>query len=363
MKTIRESLREEAYRLYLKGIAKEAIASRFEASVYTINNWITIQRKKDPYYKMFDQMVEEKEAIEAIFKRIAILEEKNIAIEKRINQNLNTNYQLYKKTMKILKSYINNKEDFSMTFLARNNEMNVQTIFKIIKGNHPVLKLDLFLTAEEQKMLFARMKKHKERPFRTDAYTITRTDVLKLKDFQENIEFWIQLMLECRLDLASLGELQPFSSPLRLFEEMIIYKNHMYEEALSFLEASVFKTHAIKRNNIEGAKQILETKSSQEALQSFLLNDTYAAFLGRKKTPLSAKEEYILFRYKLKYVLFDLNDEKDLYLLRKYGDSYLLRSILAWDKHKEELKSHLLRDANYNAYLSRKKKMKNEKVD
>ena len=80
----------------------------------------------------------------------------------------------------------------------------------------------------------------------------------------------------------------------------------------------------------------------------------------KKSTPLSLLEEQMVFRYKLKYVSFDLTNEADLKLIKKFGDKYLMRSLKNWQMNGQEIKNYYGAKAEYMSDLKRKRTKKKE---
>lgn len=351
------------YQLYLEGKSYKQIARSLGLEEKTVKPLVLKEKQKDPLYQKFHYDKNDEINYKAVFEEVEKNEE---AYFRHLPYFLQARYQTYKKVKMILKEYVLNKETVSFAFLCKKYELTFPVVLKVLDGNHSFLKADMFLTVEEiktiQENVIQKKKDRRNNLERCSKLFITRTDeeIRIFKDFQENIEFWIQLILEYRLDLESLKTLVNFKYGSKLLNDIDIFKGGFYSDPIYFLLSCQFKSTRIKENDLASAKRVLESKSKNVLLQSFLLKDAYALHLMKKSTPLSLLEEQMVFRYKLKYVSFDLTNEADLKLIKKFGDKYLMRSLKNWQMNGQEIKNYYGAKAEYMSDLKRKRTKKKE---
>lgn len=349
------------YQLYLDGQSYEQIAASIGFEVEMIKKMVVKEKQKDPLYQKFYFKKNEEVNYKDVFKEI---EQNEQVYLRHLPEIMQMRYQSYKKVKIILKDYVFNKGEISFDFLCKKNELSFSVVRAVLDGKHSFLSADMFLTSEEIEAINTYViQKKKNRRSNLEScsrlfVTITPEENTLFKDFQKNIEFWIQLVLEYRLDLESLKTLTNFKYGSRLLNDIVIFKRGIYSDSIYFLLSCQFKSNKIKENDFEGAEKALQSKSKNNLLQSFLLKDAYALHLMKKKSPLTPLEEQVVFRYKLKYVSFDLENEADLKLIRKYGDGYLIKSLQNWKKCNVEIKSYYGANVEYMSDLKRKRTKK-----
>lgn len=349
----------KAYELYLKGQSNKQIAVALGVILEDVEKLIDAGRTKDPIYKKFSFKKNEEKDYRAIFKEI---EENEQNYLKRLPKTIKINYQNYKKLKIVLKEYLARESQISFQSLAIKYELSLSNVTKVLAGKHPVFSLDMFLNSEEIKKIQAYSEEKRQNRSRNLKYcanlfaTMTVTEKETLTKFREDIEFWIHMVLEYRLNLESLKQLVSFQLGNSLLNELVSFQDHTYSNALYFLFSSQFRSTKLKENDLEGAQKILKTKTKSELLQAFLLKDYYALHLLRKQTKLTPIEEQEIFKYKLKYVSFDLKNEADIKLIEKYGDSNLMINLKRWESSCDELKARYVSIMKYYSNLTRTKK-------
>ena len=323
---------QEIYDLYKQGKSLEEISKEYDLPLSKIRSGIFNQENPELAFSDPKSWEHQKWEYFNLFKKYEMLEANGVSVRNLLPTSVMERYRMYKNCKRVLKTYIKDDTTCALPVLASSCGTSLRNIKSIINNTHTFFSLDMFLTPEE--ILLLQKKDEKEHGLTLGGLG-TKEEQKNYVQFQKDVEFWIQLMLEYHLTSESLAKLISYPFGAKIIDRMLEFNNNAYSDAVSFLQRRLVKSPLQKENDFETASKVLQNMKKQEFLQKVLLKDKYGQFLTQKNTPLSPSEKRCVFFFKLKYIDFDLNNERDLELINKYADKYMKKNIFTWFLHRE----------------------------